>query len=135
MIQIQNLVLERLLNRLEAAGIAVSYSSEDNPSLLENQFPHLSVVESNDATYTRTLTSKGENHAEKMYSIGVYSNSEGNRQAEAEQIAALVDDEMLSMGFIRRSMTRLSNLNYATVYRISARYSGVVGIDGIIYRN
>jgi hypothetical protein len=69
-----------------------------------------------------------------MYSIGIYSNSEMGRQAEAEGIAAIVDDEMLAMGFIRRTKIPTSNQNNATIYRISARYSGMVDKNGIIYR-
>lgn len=133
MIQIWNLVLERLLVRLEAEGVTVDYSTEDNPS--PAKFPHLSLVESDDYTYTRTMTRKGEQHAAKMYSVNVYSNSEAGRKAEAEKIMAIVDDEMLAMGFVRRSMLPVSNLHNATVYRIAARYSGVVSKSGMIYRN
>ena len=134
MIVIKNFVLERLLIRLEAEGIAIKYSTEDNPALSDEQFPHMSFVESDDAAYTKTLTRKGETHALKMYSIGIYSNSESGRQAEAEAIAEIVDDEMQTMGFLRRAMVPLSNLNNATIYRISARYSGLVDKSGMIYR-
>lgn len=133
MIQIWNLVLERLLVRLEVEGVTVDYSTEDNPS--PAKFPHLSLVESDDYTYTRTMTRKGEQHAAKLYSVNVYSNSETGRKAEAEKVMAIVDDEMLAMGFVRRSMLPVSNLNHATVYRIAARYSGVVSKSGMIYRN
>lgn len=132
--QIKNVVLERLLRRLEEEDIKIKYSTEDNPELPEDQFPHMSFVESDDSTYTKTLTRKGESHAVKMYSIGIYSNSEMGRQAEAERIAAIVDDEMLAMGFIRRTKIPTSNQNNATIYRISARYSGMVDKNGIIYR-
>ena len=67
--------------------------------------------------------------------MNVYSNSEDGRRAEAEKIMGIVDDEMLAMGFVRRSMLPVSNLNNATVYRIAARYSGVVSKSGMIYRS
>lgn len=132
MISIWNLVLERILVRLEAEDIRVSYSTEDNPK--PASFPNVSLVESDDYTYTRTVTRKGEEHAVKMYSINVYSNSEAGRKAEAEKIMGIIDDEMLSIGFVRRSMLPISNMNQATVYRIAARYSGVVSKSGMIYR-
>lgn len=132
MINIWNLVLERILVRLAAEDIRVSYSTEDNPK--PASFPHVSLVESDDYTYTRTITRQGETHAVKLYSVNVYSNSEAGRKAEAEKIMGVIDDEMLSMGFVRRSMLPASNLNQATVYRIAARYSGVVSKSGMIYR-
>ncbi len=133
MIDIWNLVLERLLVRLEDEGEKVSYSSEDNPS--PAKFPHVSLVESDDYTHTRTITRRGETHAVKMYSINVYSNTEGGRKEEAERIMRIIDDEMQAMGFTRRSKLPVSNLHNATVYRIAARYSGVVSQSGVIYRN
>ena len=50
MIETWNSVLERLLDRLESDGVSCSYSTEDNPVLTEDQFPHLSVVESDNYT-------------------------------------------------------------------------------------
>ena len=135
MIDIWNAVLDRLLERLSAEGISVKYSTEDNPYLRRNQFPHLSVVEGDDAAYTPTMTRNGEQHSTKMYNIGIYSNSESGRRAEAEKIFSVVDDEMRLMGFVRRSKVPVSNINNATIYRIAARYSGVVSKDGIIYRS
>lgn len=133
MIDIWNLVLERILTRLEAEGLRVSYSTEDNPS--PASFPHLSLVESDDHTYTRTITRRGEAHAVKMYSVNVYSASEDGRRDEAERIMAIVDAEMQAMGFVRLSKVPFSGLNQATAYRIAARYSGVVSQSGVIYRN
>lgn len=134
MIEIWNSVLERLLVRLESEGVPCSYSTEDNPVLTEDQFPHLSVVESDNYTYRRTITRRGEEHAGKMYTINVYSNSAHGRRTEAENISAIVDSEMLAMGFTRTSMVPMSNLHNATVYRITARYTGAVSKDGIVYR-
>lgn len=134
MIEIWNYVLERLLVRLESEGVLCSYSTEDNPILTEDQFPHLSVVESDNYTYRRTITRRGEEHAGKLFTINVYSNSEHGRRAEAERISAIVDDEMLVMGFTRTAMTPMSNLHNATVYRITARYTGAVSKGGIVYR-
>lgn len=134
MIEIWNAVLERLLVRLEAAGIACGYSTEDNPELGEHRFPHLSLVESDNYTYRPTMTRRGEFHAGKMFSVNVYSNSEQGRRAEAERIMAIVDDEMQEMGFVRQAMVPMSNLYNATVYRITARYTGLVSKDGMIYR-
>ncbi len=132
MINIWNHVLERLLVRLEAEGETVSYSTEDNPS--PASFPHMSLVESDDYTYTRTMTRTGEQHAAKMFSLSIYSNSGAGRRAEAERIMAVVDDEMQKMGFVRRAKVPTSNLNNATIYRIAARYSCVVSKSGMIYR-
>lgn len=134
MIETWNSVLERLLVRLESEGVSCSYSTEDNPVLTEDQFPHLSVVESDNYTYRRTITRRGEEHAGKMYTINVYSNSAHGRRTEAENISAIVDSEMLAMGFTRTSMAPMSNLHNATVYRITARYTGAVSKDGIVYR-
>lgn len=134
MIETWNPVLERLLVRLESEGVSCSYSTEDNPVLTKYQFPHLSVVESDNYTYRRTITRRGEEHAVKMYTINVYSNSANGRRTEAENISAIVDSEMLAMGFTRISMIPMSNLHNATVYRIPARYTGAVSKDGIVYR-
>lgn len=131
MIDICAPLLERLLRRLEETGEQVSHSSETNP--VPARFPHLNLIETDDAVYRRTRTRQGEQHAAKLFTIEIYSNRTDGRKAEAERIFAVVDSEMGTLGFVRRSKTPLSNMKDATVYRIAARYSCVVDRSGRIY--
>jgi len=124
MIDIENLVYDRLSTAIKTAHTTVQTSSEylDAPS----SFPFVSIVEADNSVYRKTQTTDGkERHAETMFDINVYSNKKSGRKAEAKKIANTIDTNMESYGFTR--ITKLATPNADdSIYRITLRYQGVV---------
>ena len=98
-------------------------------------FPCVSMIEMDNSVYTRTQTSlENENHCEVMYEVNVYSNKVIGKKTECKDILALIDSEMLRKGFTRTMMQPIPNIDDATIYRMVARYKGVVSKDKQIFR-
>lgn len=99
------------------------------------QFPSVSLVEMDNQSYQRTEDSgSAENHVSVMYEINVYSNKSVGKKAECKEIAALIDEQMLALGFARTMLQPVPNLDDATIYRILGRYSAVISKNNMIYR-
>jgi hypothetical protein len=69
-----------------------------------------------------------------MYEVNVYSNKTVGKKSECIEIIALIDEEMLAMGFSRITLTPVPNENDSTIYRMVGRYRAVVSSDHIIFR-
>ena len=100
-----------------------------------SSFPHASLVEMDNTTYTLTQTSCGnENHASVMYEADVYSNKVKGKKSECKDIISLIDEAMMSLGFTRTMLQPIPNMDDATIYRMVARYKAIVATDKTIYR-
>jgi hypothetical protein len=98
-------------------------------------FPCVSLVEMDNAIYTRTQSSDSvENHVELMYELNVYSNKKSGKKSECKAIASLIDNELAALGFSRTMLQPIPNMDDATIYRILGRYRAVVSKDKQIYR-
>ena len=98
-------------------------------------FPCVSIVEMDNQSYQRTEDSgSSENHASVMYEINCYSNKTVGKKAECKAIMALIDEQMLALGFARTMLQPIPNLDDATIYRMVGRYSAVISKDKVIYR-
>ena len=98
-------------------------------------FPAGSIVEMDNTVYTSTQTSSGdENHASLMYEVNVYSNKTKGKKSECKKIIALIDKEMLALGFVRVMLQPIPNMDDATIYRMTARYKAIVSKDKTIFR-
>ena len=98
-------------------------------------FPCVSFIEQDNYIYTKTQTSlSDENHCQVMYEVNVYSNKTVGKKTECKHIMALIDNAMLKKGFTRTMMQPIPNIDDATIYRMVARYSGVVSKDKQIFR-
>lgn len=98
------------------------------------KFPCLTLVESDNYTYEKSLTAKmKENHAWLVYDANAYSNLVTGAKQECQAIMNLVDEEMLSMGFVRMFCTQTRNEDNR-IYRMTARYRAVVSEDHQVYR-
>ena len=93
-------------------------------------------MEMDNSTYQRTLDSSGtENHAAVMWQWEAYSNKTPGKKAECKAIMAIIDAQMLSMGFLRTGCGPMTVPNAdASIYRIVARYRGTISKDKVIYR-
>ena len=98
-------------------------------------FPAASLVEMDNASREDTMDSgSNENHANVMYEVNVYSNKKTGKKSECKAIIALIDAEMLAMGFVRSTLTPVPNEYDSTIYRMVARYRATVSADHTIYR-
>lgn len=99
------------------------------------KFPSVSLVEMDNQSYQSTEDSGGsENHVSVMYEVNVYSNKTVGKKAECKKIAALIDEQMLALGFARTMIQPIPNLDDATIYRMVGRYSAVISKDKVFFR-
>ena len=98
------------------------------------KFPCLTLVEDDNATYEKSQdTDLTEHHATVMYTVNCYSNKTSGAKQECKAIMALVDEQMQQMGFTRLFCNQIKNAD-TKIYRMTARYRGVVSEDFKIYR-
>lgn len=94
------------------------------------RFPAVSVVESSNSVLRSMMTVRTENAATLMYEVNVYSNLQGRRKLEAKDILADVDAVFERLGFVRTMANPVANLEDVGIFRIVARYEGVVMWEG-----
>ena len=98
-------------------------------------FPAVSLMEMDNATRADTIDSgSDENHANVMYEVNVYSNKATGKKSECKDIIALIDEEMLVLGFTRSTLTPVPNMNDSTIYRMVGRYRATISSDLKIFR-
>ena len=100
-----------------------------------SKFPFVSLVEMSNTAYDRTQTSGGlENHASLMYEVNVYSNKKSGKKSECKAIATLIDNELATLGFSRTMLQPIPNMDDATIYRMTGRYTAVISKDSKVFR-
>jgi hypothetical protein len=98
-------------------------------------FPAVSLVEMENTTRTETIDSgSNENHVNVMYEVNVYSNKTTGKKSECKAIVALIDEELLAMGFSRSTLTPVPNEYDSKIYRMVGRYRAAVSSKHEIYR-
>lgn len=98
-------------------------------------FPAASLVEMDNSTRADTVDSgSNENHVNVMYEVNVYSNKTVGKKTECKKIIALIDEEMLAMGFSRSTLTPIPNEYDSTIYRMVGRYSATISANNEIFR-
>ena len=133
MIDIEIAVFNRVATKVREVfpGIFIAGEYVKSPS----SFPAVSLVEMDNSTRIETIDSgSNENHANVMYEVNVYSNKVTGKKSECKEILALIDKEMLAMGFSRNTLTPVPNENDSTIYRMVARYRATVSYDHTIFR-
>ena len=133
MIDCENEVFSRVANavRTEFPSAFVCGEYIRTPS----KFPFVSLIEMSNTAYDRTQTSGDlENHASLMYEVNVYSNKKSGKKSECKAIATLIDNELATLGFSRTMLQPIPNMDDATIYRMTGRYTAVISKDKAIYR-
>lgn len=98
-------------------------------------FPCVSLIEMDNRTHFKTQSSESsENHVQVVYEVGVYTNKAQGKKQEAKAIIASVDTLFSDLGFNRVSLNPIPNPKDTGVYRLVARYRGVVSKDRVIFR-
>lgn len=132
MIDVEAAVFNRVAEKFDIAYPNGTRVSEpiDAPA----SFPCMSLVEADNATYTGSLDSAMTEHdAWLMYELNVYSNLASGAKQQCKEIIALVDDELLAMGFTRTFCHQTKNAD-TKIYRMTARYRAVISEELRIYR-
>lgn len=133
MIDIENAVFNRVATHVREVFPDIFIAGEYVKS--PPSFPAASLVEMDNATRVETIDSgSNENHANVMYEVNVYSNKTAGKKSECKSIIALIDEEMLAMGFSRSTLTPVPNENDSTIYRMVGRYRATVSSDHRIFR-
>ena len=133
MIDIENEVFNKVSEAVKAVYPSVFISGEyiRTPS----KFPFVSLMEMSNTAYDRTQTDGSlENHASLMYEVNIYSNKKSGKKSECKAIAALIDNELATLGFSRTMLQPIPNMDDATIYRITGRYTAVISKDTKLYR-
>ena len=133
MINIENEVFNRVATRVREVFRNIFVVGEYVKS--PPSFPAVSLMEMDNSIRIETIDSgSNENHANVMYEVNVYSNKANGKKSECREILALIDEEMLAMGFSRSTLTPVQNENDSTIYRMVARYRAAVSSDLKIFR-
>lgn len=133
MIDVEKEIFSKVAESVRAAYPSAFVSGEyvRTPS----KFPFVSLIEMSNTAYDRTQSSEGlENHASLMYEVNVYSNKKSGKKSECKAIATLIDNELAALGFSRTMLQPIPNMDDATIYRMTGRYTAVISKDKKLYR-
>ena len=133
MINVENEVFDIVSKAVKAVYPSVFISGEyiRTPS----KFPFVSLIEMSNTAYDKTQTSGSlENHASLMYEVNIYSNKTSGKKSECKAIAELIDNELATLGFSRTMLQPIPNMDDATIYRMTGRYTAVISKDTKLYR-
>ena len=133
MIDIENEVFDRVVKRVREQFPNIFMVGEYVKS--PSSFPAVSFMEMDNAAMESTVDSgSNENHVNVMYEANVYSNKTTGKKSECKEIIALIDTEMLAMGFVRSTLTPIPNEYDSTIYRMVGRYRATISADHKIFR-
>ena len=79
-------------------------------------------------------SAQANKYAGVRYRVQVFCNGDGKR-AKARGIYKCVDDLLMSLGLFAKTYTTTPAIYNSEIYSITATYEGVIGEDGVIYRN
>lgn len=133
MIDVENEIFNKVSTSVRAKFPSANITGEYVKS--PSSFPHISLEEADNSVFANTQTStEYENHGVLLYEVNVYSNKISGKKTECKEIMSLIDDEMSSMGFTRTLLQPIPNMDNATIYRMTARYTAIISKDKMIYR-
>ena len=133
MIDCENEIFDTIAKAVRNAYPSVFVSGEYVKA--PSKFPFVSLIEMSNTAYERTQSSGGvENHASLMYEVNVYSNKTSGKKRECKAIATLIDNELAALGFSRTMLQPIPNMDDATIYRMTGRYTAVISKDKKLYR-
>lgn len=98
------------------------------------KFPCVTIIERENSVYTNSQDDSTENHANLMYEINVYSNKITGKKSECRNIISAIDNEFQKIGFTRKFMQSIDNIEDYSIYRIVARFTGIADKNNFIYR-
>lgn len=98
------------------------------------QFPAVSVVESSNVEYEPSRDSScDEKYSAVTYEVNVYSASRDDPKSECRVIVEAVSAHMRMRNMTRTYCGPVDNAADPSIYRIVARYTGVIDKSGTMY--
>ena len=98
-------------------------------------FPSVTFVEYNNyAVQQMQLGDNVEHYVHVSYQVNAYSNLRDGGKRQCKEIINVVDEIMRAHGFIRRLNSPQENMQ-RTIHRRVARYSGIIGENGLVYKS
>lgn len=97
------------------------------------QFPTVTLDEINNVP-VHMDSGDTNKYARVTYRCQVFCNGSGKRQ-KARSIYNTLDRILMGVGLIAKSYTTTPAIYNSEIYCITATYEGVMGEDGVIYRN
>lgn len=98
------------------------------------QFPAVSIVETSNVSDPYTGDSSGEEKtAAVTYTVNVYSNSVEDPKAECRALMAAIADRMRFRNMARTMCAPVDNAADPSIYRMVARFTGVIDANGTHY--
>lgn len=117
-----------LLEKVPTAETSSTYT------LKPSHFPFASIEESDNSVYRRTSDSADiENHAEIMIEINTYAVGDDKMRVCRDMMGA-IDEAYGKIGLQRIAMLPVINYSDTSVYRLTARYRGIISKNKEIYR-
>lgn len=97
-------------------------------------FPAVSIIETNNIPVLSKEDSSGKEQMSQLsFMVDVYSNSEASAKEECEKIIALIDAAFRSLNIMRTMLKPIPNAADPSIYRMTARFVGVVDKEGVFY--
>ncbi len=134
MIDIESLIIDKVNTALTAlAGVYPDLTVVSDYVEMNEKFPLVSVVQSDNYTHLATQDAELKDHAANVaFEINVYAN-DVKKKSTAKKIVGVVDAEKLNNLFTRTFMGQTPNVD-RTIYRITMRYTAVVA-EGVTSNN
>lgn len=123
MIDIENIVIDKVIERLTNSFENITVSSEETKT--PASFPAVLIVEKSNTVYLDSRDENKENHANIMFQADIYDNDVDDKKATCKRISSELDSIMQEMGFTRTMCEPIANLEDATIYRITMRFTAV----------
>lgn len=130
MIDIENILFTAVKTALpDDVKCGVSYDKKPG------HFPFFTLIVEDNKVYEKFIDSAQiENAADIMVEINVYSNKTSGKKEECKKIIKQADAVLSGFNLTRTFCRPTPNLEDSTVYRMTARYRGIVDTDYNIYR-
>ena len=123
MIDIENIVVDKVIERLTNSFENITVSSEETKT--PASFPAVLILEKSNTVYLDSRDENKENHANIMFQADIYDNDVDDKKATCKRISSELDSIMQEMGFTRTMCEPIANLEDATIYRITMRFTAV----------
>lgn len=123
MIDIENIVIDKVIDRLTNSFENITVSSEETKT--PANFPAVLILEKSNTVYLDSRDENKENHANIMFQADIYDNDVDDKKATCKRISSELDSIMQEMGFTRTMCEPIANLEDATIYRITMRFTAV----------
>ena len=123
MIDIENIVVDKVIDRLTNSFENITVSSEETKT--PASFPAVLILEKSNTVYLDSRDENRENHVNIMFQADIYDNDVNDKKATCKRISSELDSIMQEMGFTRILCEPIANLEDATIYRITMRFTAV----------